>query len=72
VFIAFITDDRGITGSFADPCSGDLYPCYCFSFNARGEVAMGEGKEMVPCEEVPPNPTYDRPGLAGERSDDYL
>lgn len=51
-FIAFITDGRGITGSFADPCSGDLYPCYCFSFNEQGAVAMGEGREMVPCSVV--------------------
>jgi tetratricopeptide (TPR) repeat protein len=48
-FIDFILDGRGISGSFADPCSGDLYPCYCFSFNTRGDVTMAVGIDMVPC-----------------------
>jgi tetratricopeptide (TPR) repeat protein len=48
-FIDFIVDGRGLSGSFADPCSGDLYPCYCFSFNTRGDVSMAVGIDMVPC-----------------------
>jgi hypothetical protein len=48
-FIEFILDGRGISGSFADPCSGDLYPCYCFSFNTRGDATMAVGIDMVPC-----------------------
>jgi hypothetical protein len=48
-FIEFILDGRGVSGSFADPCVGDLYPCYCFSFNIRSDVTMAAGIDMVPC-----------------------
>jgi hypothetical protein len=48
-FIEFILDGRGVSGSFADPCVGDLYPCYCFSFNTLGDMTMAAGIDMVPC-----------------------